>query len=100
MMPLGPGLPSPATLLFNHLTRGIMPIINRPLISIDNDNEHHKALVKRQTKHHKKYDTARNYTLFPIGSTVAVQREDGDRQTPGTILGKGDYNHNHQSYTI
>ena len=50
MMLLGPVLPSPATLLFNCPTRGIMPIMNRAPISIDNDNEHHKALVKRKTK--------------------------------------------------
>ena len=38
MMPPGPGLPNPATLIFNWPTRGIMPIINRILISIDNDD--------------------------------------------------------------
>ena len=54
-----------------------MPIINRILISIDSDDEFHK--VKRQTKNDKKYDTARNYSVLPIGSTVAVQRADGDR---------------------
>ena len=47
-MPLGPGLPSHATLLFNQLTRGIMPIVNRLPISLHNDDEHYKALVKRQ----------------------------------------------------
>ena len=45
MMSLGPGLPSPATQLFNQPTRGIMPIINRILISIDNDYKHHQVLV-------------------------------------------------------
>ena len=30
---LGPGLPSPATLLFNHPIRDIMPVVNRPLIN-------------------------------------------------------------------
>ena len=50
MMPLGPGLCSPAILLFNHPTGGIMPIINNAQISIDSDDEHYKALVKRQTK--------------------------------------------------
>ena len=41
-MSLGPGLTSPTTLLFNHHTRGIMPIINRAPISIDSGDEHHK----------------------------------------------------------
>ena len=93
MMPLGPGLPNPATLLFNHPTRGIMPIIYRILIRIDNGDDHHEALVKRQTKNDTKYDTARIYSVLPIGSTLAVQREDSDRWTLDTIVGKGDYNH-------
>ena len=44
MMLLVPGLPIPATLLFNHPTGGIMPIINRVPISIDKYDEHHKVL--------------------------------------------------------
>ena len=98
-MLLGPGLPSPATLLFNCPTRSIMPIVNSILISTDNDDEYHKVLVKNK-KNDKKYDIARNYTLLPIRSTVVVKREDSDRWTHGTILGKGDYNHNNQSYII
>ena len=31
MTPLGQGLPSPATMLFNHPIRGIMPVVNRLL---------------------------------------------------------------------
>ena len=49
-MLLGPGIPSPATLLFKCPTRGMMPIINRAQTSIDNEDEHHKTLVKRETK--------------------------------------------------
>ena len=68
-------------------------MIYRTLISIDNDDEHHKALVERQTKNDKKHDTAKNYSILPIGPTVPVQREDGDRWAHGTIIGKGDHNH-------
>ena len=68
-------------------------MINRIPISIDNDDEHHKALVKRQTKNDKNHDTTRNYSILPIAFTVAVQREDGDRWIHGTIIGKGDHNH-------
>ena len=50
LTPLGPGLPKLATLLFKHPIRGIMAAINRPLIGVNNNNEHYKALVKRQTK--------------------------------------------------
>ena len=49
-MPLGPGLPFPTTLLFNHPTRSIMPIVNGLPVSIDNDDEHHKALFKGEMK--------------------------------------------------
>ena len=77
-----------------------MPILTRLLINIHNDDEHHKAVVKRQTKMIKEHDTTRNYSILPIGSTVAVQREDSYRWTHGTILGKGDHNHLDCSYII
>ena len=53
MTPLGPGLPRLSTLLFNHPIKGIMPIISRPLVGINNDEGHHEALVNRQTKDDK-----------------------------------------------
>ena len=84
-MPLEPGLPIQAMLLFNCPIRGIMPIINTIPINSDNDEDHYEALVKRQIRNDKNYDAARNlgndnnydesrnYHLFSIGSTVAVQ---------------------------
>ena len=48
--PLGQGLPSPAMLLFNHLVRGIMPVMDRLPINIDNDDEHNQTLMHRQGK--------------------------------------------------
>ena len=41
--PLGQGLPSPAMLLFKCLVRNIMPVMDRPPINIDNDDEHHQT---------------------------------------------------------
>ena len=38
---LGPGLPSPAKLLFNHSIQGIMLIINRIPINSDNNEDHY-----------------------------------------------------------
>ena len=70
--PLGPRLPSPVMLLFNHPTRGIMPITIRSSINADNDDDHYKALVDRQIKAVKNYDTVGNYNSIPIGSTVLV----------------------------
>ena len=46
--PLGPGLPSSAMLLFSHLERHIMPIISRPLVNSNNDDEHYEVLVKNK----------------------------------------------------
>ena len=50
---LGQSLPSPAMLLFNCPIRGILPVINRLPIGLDNDDEHHKVMIKRQTKNDK-----------------------------------------------
>ena len=50
-----------------------MSIINRPPGGIDNDEEHHKAIIKRQMKDDKNKGTPKNYVFIPIGSTVAVQ---------------------------
>ena len=98
--PLGPGLPSTVTLLFNCSIRGIMSPINIPLICINNDDEHYKELVKRQTKNDNNHDTSRNYALISIGSTVAVQWEDSGLWTYATIIWNGDHNHSDRSYTI
>ena len=73
MTPLGQGLPSPATKLFNCPIRGIMPIINRPLGGIDNDQEHYEVITKRQIKDDKSKGTLKIYVSILIGSTVAVQ---------------------------
>ena len=68
---------------------------------MDNDEERYEALINRQAKNDKKYDTAINYNLFSIGSTVVVvQQEDGGSWTHGTVVGRGDHNHNNRSYTI
>ena len=99
MTPLGQGLTSPTDMLFNHPIRGIMSIINRPPIGIDNDGEHHEAVTKRQTKNDKDKDTSKNFVSIPIGSTVAVQWEDGGPWTQGTIEGKGDIMTDHTIFT-
>ena len=43
--PLGQGLPSPAMLLFNFPVRGIMPVMDRPPINVDNDDKNHQTLM-------------------------------------------------------
>ena len=55
--PLGQGLPSLATLLFNHPVHGKMPVIDRKPVSIDNDDKLHKKLMHRQGKKNPNNDT-------------------------------------------
>ena len=62
---LGPGLPSLATLLFSCPIRCIMPIISRPLVVINNDEEHYEALVNRQQKMIKTKVLSEIMFLFP-----------------------------------
>ena len=100
MTTMGQGLPSPATMLFNWLIRGILPIINRPPVGTDNDQEHYKVILKRQIKDDKSKGTSKIYVSIPIGSTVAVIQEDGGLWTHGTIEWKGDQNHHGSSYHI
>ena len=98
--PLGQGLPNPATLLFNHPGHGIMPMIDRKPVSVDNDDEHHKKLMDRQGKNDPNIDASQAFVSIPIGSTVMVQWEDKGLWTHGTIVGKGNHNHHNQSYKI
>ena len=100
MTSLGQGLPSPTTMLFNYPMRGIMPIINRPPVGIDNDEKHHKVLIIRETKNDKGKDTSVHFVSIPIESTVAVQWEEGGLWTHDIIEGKGDQNHHDKSYHI
>ena len=100
MTPLGQGLPSPATMLFNCLIRGIMPVINRLLVGSNNDEEHHKVIIDRQSRNDKGDDTSKCFVSLPIQSTVVVQWEDRGAWIHGTIETKGDHNCHNRSYKI
>ena len=71
--PVGQGLPSLATLLFNCLVHGVMPVIDGKPIGGDNDDEHHSKLVHRQHKDDTNNVASPVLASIPIGSTVAVQ---------------------------
>ena len=77
-----------------------MSIINRLPIGSDNGEEHHKALIDRQSKYNKGKDTSKKFVSLPIGSTVVVQREDEGPWTHATIEAKGNHNHHNRSYKI
>ena len=55
-----------------------MPVINRPLVGTDNDDEHHKALIGRQNRNGKGKDTSKSFASVSIGSTLAVERKKGN----------------------
>ena len=77
-----------------------MPIVNRLLINPNNEDEHYEVLATRQTRNCKNYDTTRSYDPFSIGSTVVVQQGDDGLCTYGTVVGRGDHNHNNRSCMI
>ena len=70
-----------------------MPVLDRKPIGRDNDSEIHSKLVHRQHKSDRYNDASPIFASIPIGSTVAVQQEDGGLWTHGTIVGKGDPSH-------
>ena len=74
-----------------------MPVIDRKLVSLDNNNEHHVKLIHRQCKNN---DALQVLVSILIGSTVAVQREDAGLWIHGMIVGKGDHNHHNWLYNI
>ena len=86
--PLGQGLPSPATSLFNCLVHGVMPVIDRKPIIGDNDEEHHIKLVHRQHKNDPNNDASQVLASIPRGSTVAVQEKMEDCGPMEQLLGR------------
>ena len=75
--PINAVLPSLAMLLFNRPIRGLLPEMNREPIKINNDDAQYEALKAHQHKDVKNNDTHKDSLSFPIGSTIAVQHEDG-----------------------
>ena len=69
--PLGPGLLSPATILFNRQVQGIMPVLDCKPIMQDHDDDHYGKLIKRQHKNDN--DTPPVFSYIPTGSAVVVQ---------------------------
>ena len=87
--PLGQSLPNLAMLLFNHLVCGVMPVIDRKPVSIDNNDEHHIKLMHRQSKNNSNNDASQVFASIPIGSTVVIQWEDGGLKTHGDDYREG-----------
>ena len=71
MMPLGQGLLSLATLMFNRQGCSIMPVIDHKSLIKDCDDDHHNKLIDRQQK--STNDASAIFPCIPIGPAVAVQ---------------------------
>ena len=69
--PLGQGLPSLATVMFNGPVHGIMPVVDCKPIGQEWDDEHQHKLFDRQQKNNN--DASPNFASIPIRSTVAIQ---------------------------
>ena len=87
-MLLGQGLPIPATLMFNRQVHGIMPVLDCKPIVQDCNDDYHSKLVDRQQIYNN--DTSPVLAYIPIGSTLAVQQEDGRPWTHGMVVDTGD----------
>ena len=64
-IPFGPRLPSPAVLWFNRPIVGLIPILNRPPLLFDHNDDHYEALIKRQQNAHMTKDTQMNSLFLP-----------------------------------
>ena len=96
--PLGQGLLTLATLMFNQQVCSIMPVLDWKPIGKDYDDEHHSRLLERQHKNDN--DASTIFESIPVGSAVAVQQEDGGPWTHGTVVSIGNHNHHDCTYII
>ena len=90
----------PCNTIIQSLNKRHHAILNGMPIISNNDDYHHEALVKRQTRNDKSHDTPNNYAYIPIGSTVGFQCKDDGPWTHGIVMGIGDHSHNDRSYII
>ena len=100
-MLISPRLPSLTILLFDRLTRGILPKFSRqPLLY--NDDEHNSiAHLEGQLQARQDINIKnRNVTFLPAGSTVVVLREDGGQWIHVMIIGNETDDHNGRNYRI
>ena len=93
-MQIGPGIPSPTTILFNRPILDLLPRVHRLPITCYYCEDHYNALKLRQCKLIKKNDTIKEHTITPTESTVTVQREDSGPWMHKTIIEHGDEEQN------
>ena len=72
-MPIGTGLPSPATLLFNRPIRAMFLQIKTEPINFNKEGEIYEDLISWQDNYLKGNDMLKDSISFSVGSTAAVQ---------------------------
>ena len=56
--------------------------------------------MERQAKADMNYHNLRNYEYIPVASTVSSSVRGWDTISLGTVIDKGDHNHNDQKYRV
>ena len=92
------GLPSPAMLLFNRPIKGLLAQMNREPININNDDNQYEAHKTHQDSVLRTLILSK--TTFPVGSTVAVQCEEGGPWMLRVIREANTSDHRGNSYII
>ena len=94
-MLVGAGLPSPATMLFNKLMKGLLPQMNRDPIYVSNDDPYPEALEACQMKNDKGKDT-QTILLF----LLPLQQQNRGLWKHSMIFKPNNDDHRGPSYTI
>ena len=95
-IPISPRLPTYTPV--NRPARGLFQRFSKPCVMCDNDEGDHVALKNRQPQANKGKHTYVNISLFPTGSTITVQCEDGGPWTHRTVIRHGSEDHNRGCY--
>ena len=74
--------------------------MNRKPININNDDAQYETFKSCHHKYIKKNDVCKDSLSYPVGSTVAVQHEDGELWMQGVIEKVNNSNHYGRSYII
>ena len=95
---IGPGLQSPATVLFNRPISGILPRFNKSLSFYCYERGYYDMLKTRLDRTVKNSDTLKEYALISVWSVVVVQIEDAGPLRHGMITSHSDSGHGGRSY--
>ena len=64
LIPIAPGLLSPAATLFSRPIKGLISKLSRTLILFNHDDDHYAALIERKQNADKDKDTCKKFSIF------------------------------------